>query len=90
MNLGFHEQLWWHVHFVGNVRNHKRTIWGIMCGREYLCCWRCFRGDGVLRKILGLYGNKLLKCFIPILLCPIAKGKELLRKEDLMENGSLL
>jgi hypothetical protein len=48
------------------------------------------RGDGVLRDILGFYGEKLLKCFIPILLCPTSKGKEFLRKEDPMETRSLL
>jgi len=47
-------------------------------------------GDGVLRNILGLYGEKLLKCSIPILLCPTSKGKKLLKKEDLMETWSLL
>ncbi len=45
--------------------------------------------DGVLRNILGLYREELLKCSIPILLCPTSKGKELLKKEDLMETWLL-
>ncbi len=28
MSLGFHEWLWWHVHFVKNVRNRERNYMG--------------------------------------------------------------
>ncbi len=75
---------------LGMSRIIRKTIWGIICGRETFVVEGTPRGDGVLRDILGFYGKKLLKCFIPILLCPTSKEKELLRKEDPMETRSLL
>jgi hypothetical protein len=68
----------------------KKIIWGICVEESTFVVEGAPKEDGVLKNILGFYGEKLLKRSIPIFLCPTSKGKELLRKEDLMEIESLL
>ncbi len=74
MNLGFHEWLLWHVHFVGKVGNHERNC-GELCVGESTFAIQSIPKRWGFEDILEFYGESLLKCYVPIFFCPTTMGK---------------
>ncbi len=54
MSLGFHEQLRWHVHFVGRGRNHESN------------CGKLFVGESTF-VVEGVLERRVLRTFLSLM-----------------------
>jgi len=78
MSLGFHEWLWWHVHFVKNVRNDERNYMGNYVWKKIpLLLKALWRNQ---RSILGFMERHCWNVPYLLIFYPTSKGKEWLGK----------
>jgi hypothetical protein len=48
---------------LGMSRIILKTIWGIMCGTGYLCCWRCLEGGWGSKEHSWVLWRKIVEIF---------------------------